>query len=407
MAKYNAKIEVTKEIDIWFEVPLFTGDVGNDIRLCFYENGQAYNMNGAQVTAVRADGEAVYDLAATEGNGAVITLKNNCYAQPGELSVYVTLTDAAGRAVTNGVLHFDVRRGYADGGGITADDRYPVLTELIDEVRELETQTGEGSVTTPKIANGAVTYDKLAGNARMVKNQTISSEAALDDIIDTGIYRLSMNGGTVETPELFTGYLICDTKVTGTYSETLQIGQYLQLNGECRQRTGTASIDPETTQYAFITWKEWKCLPTELDAVSTEKIADNAVTGEKIANNTITQDKLHYTLRSKIDSIPMQWTQHGYDYETNTYPDILESVDDFKDTGIYRIGITTSIGGVARDEYILTVIKKGVGDGLVDYSIKQRLECYDWTQTRVGTYSHDWIAGEDPTPIVWDAWTIV
>lgn len=136
MAKYNARIEVTKEIDIWFEVPLFTGDVGNDIRLSFYENGQAYDMNGAQVTAVRADGEAVYDLAATEGNEAIITLKNNCYTQPGELSVFVTLTDAAGRAVTNGVLHFDVRRGYADGGDITADDRYPVLTELIDEVRE-------------------------------------------------------------------------------------------------------------------------------------------------------------------------------------------------------------------------------------------------------------------------------
>lgn len=134
MAKYNARIEVTKEIDVWFEVPLFTGDVGNDIRLSFYENGQAYDMNGAQVTALRADGEAVYDVAATEGNEAIITLKNNCYTQPGELSVFVTLTDAAGRAVTNGVLHFDVRRGYADGGDITADDRYPVLGELISEV---------------------------------------------------------------------------------------------------------------------------------------------------------------------------------------------------------------------------------------------------------------------------------
>ncbi len=223
MAKYNAKIEVTKEIDIWFEVPLFTGDIGNDIRMCFYENGQPYDMNGAQVTAVRADGEAVYDLAATEGNGAVITLKNNCYAQPGELSVYVTLTDAAGRAVTNGVLHFDVRRGYADGGGITADDRYPVLTELIDEVREaLSGATGSNKTVSVTIApyGGEGDYVCTGTGDEAIINQALNAATAngtkpATAVFMPGSYNLT---GTINVPAnvTVTAYQASFSKMEGS-----------------------------------------------------------------------------------------------------------------------------------------------------------------------------------------------
>lgn len=201
MAKYNARIEVTKEIDVWFEVPLFTGDVGNDIRLSFYENGQAYDMNGAQVTALRADGEAVYDVAATEGNEAIITLKNNCYTQPGELSVFVTLTDAAGRAVTNGVLHFDVRRGYADEGGITADDRYPVLTGLINEVEELAelcTYIDLPTTTTLDIGTPGVYYYNTQGSFAGDVNTAILIVTKIQQTVDYPAQVL-IEGGVVKS----------------------------------------------------------------------------------------------------------------------------------------------------------------------------------------------------------------
>ena len=56
MNRYKAKIDISKSIDIYFDVPLFTGDSGNSVELSFFMRGEPYPMTGVTVSAKRADG---------------------------------------------------------------------------------------------------------------------------------------------------------------------------------------------------------------------------------------------------------------------------------------------------------------------------------------------------------------
>lgn len=131
MNKYQAKIDISNNIEVYFDVPLFTGDIGNTVELDFFCGGEPYPMDDVLVTACRADGAVVFDAGSMEGNTAVFTMKNNVHSQPGQLEVQVALSNDEGDLLTSGVLHFDVLDGYKETSGIEADDRLPVLNEVV------------------------------------------------------------------------------------------------------------------------------------------------------------------------------------------------------------------------------------------------------------------------------------
>lgn len=132
MNRYQATIDVSKNIEHYFDVPLFTGDSGNTVELSFFCGGEPYPMDNVMITARRADGAVVFDAGSMEDNTAVFTMKNNIHSQPGQLEVQVALTDNSGAVLTSGVLHFDVLDGYKENSGVEADDRLPVLTQAVE-----------------------------------------------------------------------------------------------------------------------------------------------------------------------------------------------------------------------------------------------------------------------------------
>ena len=93
MNRYKAKIDISKSIDIYFDVPLFTGDSGNSVELSFFCGGEPYPMTGVTVSAKRADGQTVFDMGSISGNTAQYTIANNMHNIPGNLDVQISLTD--------------------------------------------------------------------------------------------------------------------------------------------------------------------------------------------------------------------------------------------------------------------------------------------------------------------------
>lgn len=134
MNRYTAKIEISKSIEVYFDVPLFTGDSGNSVELSFFMHGEPYNMTGVTVSAKRADGQTVFDLGSMSGNRAVYTIANNMHNIPGNLDVQISLSDSTGAFLTSGFLHFSVEKGYSEDSGIEADDRFPIFNSFSEEL---------------------------------------------------------------------------------------------------------------------------------------------------------------------------------------------------------------------------------------------------------------------------------
>ena len=134
MNKYKAKIDISKNIEVYFDVPLFTGDFGNTIELIFHNGGEPYPMTGVTVSAKRADGQTVFDMGSISGNTAQYTIANNMHNIPGNLDVQISLTDSAGAFLTSGFLHFSVEKGFSEDSGIEADDRYPIFNSFSEEL---------------------------------------------------------------------------------------------------------------------------------------------------------------------------------------------------------------------------------------------------------------------------------
>lgn len=134
MAKYEARIEVSKGIDVSFETPLFTGDVGNSVKLLFFLRGKPYNSETAEVSAKRADGCVVSLSVVTRSNEAEFTLPNNMYPDKGALEVQIALVDGSGNVLTSGVLHFEVLEGLSGSADMAGTEQYNDMTELLSQV---------------------------------------------------------------------------------------------------------------------------------------------------------------------------------------------------------------------------------------------------------------------------------
>ena len=159
MKRYEKRIEISKEIEVTFETPLFTGDVGNTIGLEFYLRGKPYEFTSATLFGTNKAGETVFTTAKAEGHTVVLPIVNAMFQVPVKADMQVVLYDDSGNALTSGYLHFTVIQGLSENASIEGTDEYNSLMELLAQVNSSMGQISsgglgkEGTVETAEIFN--------------------------------------------------------------------------------------------------------------------------------------------------------------------------------------------------------------------------------------------------------------
>lgn len=179
MNKYKAKIDISKNIEVYFDVPLFTGDFGNTIELIFHNGGEPYPMTGVTVSAKRADGQTVFDMGSISGNTAQYTIANNMHNIPGNLDVQISLTDSAGAFLTSGFLHFSVEKGFSEDSGIEADDRYPIFNTFSEELNKKANLSGGNAFSGDQTMYGDVS---MYSHVHMGGDLYVTQGAVIDNV---------------------------------------------------------------------------------------------------------------------------------------------------------------------------------------------------------------------------------
>lgn len=179
MNRYKAKIDISKSIDIYFDVPLFTGDSGNSVELSFFMRGEPYPMTGVTVSAKRADGQTVFDMGSISGNTAQYTIANNMHNIPGNLDVQISLTDSAGAFLTSGFLHFSVEKGFSEDSGIEADDRYPIFNTFSEELNKKANLSGGNAFSGDQTMYGDVS---MYSHVHMGGDLYVTQGAVIDNV---------------------------------------------------------------------------------------------------------------------------------------------------------------------------------------------------------------------------------
>nr|DAH37283.1 MAG TPA: BppU domain protein [Caudoviricetes sp.] len=179
MNRYKAKIDISKSIDIYFDVPLFTGDSGNSVELSFFMRGEPYNMTGVTVSAKRADGQTVFDMGSISGNTAQYTIANNMHNIPGNLDVQISLSDSTGAFLTSGFLHFSVEKGFSEDSGIEADDRYPIFNTFSEELNKKANLSGGNAFSGDQTMYGDVS---MYSHVHMGGDLYVTQGAVIDNV---------------------------------------------------------------------------------------------------------------------------------------------------------------------------------------------------------------------------------
>lgn len=179
MNKYKAKIDISKNIEVYFDVPLFTGDFGNTIELIFHNGGEPYPMTGVTVSAKRADGQTVFDMGSISGNTAQYTIANNMHNIPGNLDVQISLSDSTGAFLTSGFLHFSVEKGFSEDSGIEADDRYPIFNTFSEELNKKANLSGGNAFSGDQTMYGDVS---MYSHVHMGGDLYVTQGAVIDNV---------------------------------------------------------------------------------------------------------------------------------------------------------------------------------------------------------------------------------
>lgn len=166
MARYTAKLDIAKEFEVNFSLPLFTGDVGNSISLEFFNHGKPSEMTGVMIYAKRSDGTVLTSSGTVCGNKAEFVLHNNMYSIPGELQVQVMLFDERGNFLTNGILYFLVKSGFSEQSEGEGSDDFCQLTSLIRQV-------GEGLSTIQRAESATSLLESVFQKIPDMENQVI------------------------------------------------------------------------------------------------------------------------------------------------------------------------------------------------------------------------------------------
>lgn len=132
--KYKARIEVSHDVEISFETPLFTGDIGNTIGLEFYLHGKPYKFTMATLFGTDATGDTIYSTSKAEVNEVVLPIVNEMYQVPGKADMQVVLYDDSENAITSAYLHFTVIKGLSENASIEGTEEYNSIMNLLVQV---------------------------------------------------------------------------------------------------------------------------------------------------------------------------------------------------------------------------------------------------------------------------------
>ena len=138
MVEYKIKIETKKEKDYYSNFVFTTGDVRAYNFVFDFADIDTEDCT-LGVKAKRADGTVVI---AKSDDCKSFVLPGNMYAVAGEVLFEIALYNATGGCITTKVVTATVRKGLGEEG-ITADDRYPALTIMINEVTALKLSVTE------------------------------------------------------------------------------------------------------------------------------------------------------------------------------------------------------------------------------------------------------------------------
>ncbi|MDY4977190.1 MAG: hypothetical protein SO147_09890, partial [Clostridia bacterium] len=253
MARYYAKLDLKKNFEAVFALPLFTGDSGNTVRLEFYHDGQPYDMSGAQIYARRSDGTVLTTAAVTSGNQAEFTLYNNMFSCLGELQVQVSVLDVYGNFLTSGVLYFTVQEGFSSQSKGEGSDDFCDLTALIRQVSRGIGQLERAEAAADTVEGLAPEMQSFLSRFSNLEDQVIAS---LDmnglDLFIKGIGLVTSSETTdSEFGPISTEY---QWPVVAEYSDTfgsITATQTRFYNGKLERRVGTGSENA-------VAWGQWK-----------------------------------------------------------------------------------------------------------------------------------------------------
>lgn len=133
MVEYKIKTDTKSEKIYYSDFIFTTGDVRAYKFLFDFAESDTENCS-VGVKAKRADGTVVI---AKSDDCKSFVLPGNMYAVAGEVLFEIALYDATGGCITTKVVTATVRKGLGEEG-LVADDRYPVLTSMINEVTALK-----------------------------------------------------------------------------------------------------------------------------------------------------------------------------------------------------------------------------------------------------------------------------
>jgi len=133
MVDYKIKIETKGEKIYYSDIAFTTGDVRAYKFIFDFADIDTTDCT-LGVKAKRADDTVVI---AKSNDCKRFIVPGNMYSVPGEILFEIVIYDADGGCITTKVVAATVRKGFGEDG-IVADDKYPVLTSMINDVTALK-----------------------------------------------------------------------------------------------------------------------------------------------------------------------------------------------------------------------------------------------------------------------------
>ena len=133
MVEYKIRIDTKKEKMYYSDIVFTTGDVrAYKFIFDFTDVDTADCTLG--VKAKRADGTVII-LKSSDCKSFIVP--GNMYSVPGEILFEIAIYNATGGCISTKVVAATVRKGFGEEG-LAADDRYPVLTSMINDVTAIK-----------------------------------------------------------------------------------------------------------------------------------------------------------------------------------------------------------------------------------------------------------------------------
>lgn len=302
--KYKARIEVSHDVEISFETPLFTGDIGNTIGLEFYLHGKPYKFTMATLFGTDATGDTIYSTSKAEVNEVVLPIVNEMYQVPGKADMQVVIYDDSENAITSAYLHFTVIKGLSENASIEGTEEYNSIMNLLVQVSSSMSQINRAE----QAANEIESFLQLIKNPEnSVVHQITESE--IDDFTHGFAVVSAMESKESEGGPILTEYRYPLLAESEDLFGNVTVFQTRFFKGNLEQR---------------VVGGEWNSLSVDLSDYVTESDLNRKLSSVYKYKGTVN----HYTDLPKNAEIGDVYNiKTGYKLSKMLYPIQLVSVD--------------------------------------------------------------------------------